>query len=475
MVLLSRESMSTPFLGPSSEGPFFVFNFRRRENNTISSFEPMNNLVAIVGRPNVGKSTMFNRLTETKDAIIDPTSGTTRDRKYGRAEWIGRQFTVIDTGGWITKSDDAFESAIRAQVQISIEEAAVIVFMVDSQTGLTDLDEDIARLLRKSGKEVVLACNKVDTASHDIFTAEFYKLGLESAVHPVSSSSGYGTGDFLDALVALLPVEPVTEDTGVPKFAVVGKPNVGKSTLINTLVGNERNIVTDIAGTTRDSVHTDFNLYGFDFELIDTAGLRRKKQIEDQLEFYSTVRTIRSIEQSDVCLLLLDAQNGMERQDQAIFWQVVSSYRGVVILVNKWDLVEKDTHTMKEFENAVRERISPFTDVPIIFTSNLTKQRILKAFEVAMEVFENRKRKISPSQLNDFLLPIMKNQPPPMYKGKMVRIKYVTQIQSQTPTFAFYCNLPQYVKDPYKRFLENHIRSEYDLSGVTIRLFFREK
>jgi len=398
--------MSTPFLGPSSEGPFFVFNFRRRENNTISSFEPMNNLVAIVGRPNVGKSTMFNRLTETKDAIIDPTSGTTRDRKYGRAEWIGRQFTVIDTGGWITKSDDAFESAIRAQVQISIEEAAVIVFMVDSQTGLTDLDEDIARLLRKSGKEVVLACNKVDTASHDIFTAEFYKLGLESAVHPVSSSSGYGTGDFLDALVALLPVEPVTEDTGVPKFAVVGKPNVGKSTLINTLVGNERNIVTDIAGTTRDSVHTDFNLYGFDFELIDTAGLRRKKQIEDQLEFYSTVRTIRSIEQSDVCLLLLDAQNGMERQDQAIFWQVVSSYRGVVILVNKWDLVEKDTHTMKEFENAVRERISPFTDVPIIFTSNLTKQRILKAFEVAMEVFENRKRKISKSEAKNINEPV---------------------------------------------------------------------
>lgn len=435
----------------------------------------MNNLVAIVGRPNVGKSTMFNRLTETKDAIIDPTSGTTRDRKYGRAEWIGRQFTVIDTGGWITKSDDAFEAAIRAQVQISIEEAAVIVFMVDSQTGLTDLDEDIARLLRKSGKEVVLACNKVDTASHDGFTSEFYKLGLESAVHPVSSSSGYGTGDFLDALVALLPGEPIIEETGVPKFAVVGKPNVGKSTLINTLVGNERNIVTDIAGTTRDSIHTDFNLYGFDFELIDTAGLRRRKQIEDQLEFYSTVRTIRSIEQSDVCLLLLDAQNGMERQDQAIFWQVVNSYRGVVILVNKWDLISKDTGTMKEFEASIREKIAPFTDVPIVFTSNLTKQRILKAFEVAMEVFENRKRKISTSQLNDFLLPIMKNQPPPMYKGKMVRIKYVTQIQSQTPTFAFYCNLPQYVKDPYKRFLENHIRSEYELSGVTIRLFFREK
>jgi GTP-binding protein len=279
----------------------------------------------------------------------------------------------------------------------------------------------------------------------------------------------------LDALVAILPADGEEEESGLPKFAVVGRPNVGKSTLINTLVGKQRNIVTDIAGTTRDSVHTRFNLYGFDFELIDTAGLRRKKQIEDQLEFYSTVRTIRSIEQSDVCLLLLDAQNGMERQDQAIFWQVVKSYRGVVILVNKWDLIEKDHQTMKEFEEAIRERIAPFTDVPILFTSNLTKQRILKAFEVAMEVYESRNYKIPTSQLNDFLLPIMQNQPPPMYKGKMVRIKYVTQIKSQTPTFAFYCNLPQYVKDPYKRFLENHIRSEWDLSGVTIRLFFREK
>jgi len=291
----------------------------------------------------------------------------------------------------------------------------------------------------------------------------------------VSGSSGYGTGDFLDAVIALLPSVGDNEDSGLPKFSVVGRPNVGKSTLINTLVGKQRNIVTDIAGTTRDSVHTHFNLYGFDFELIDTAGLRRKKQIEDQLEFYSTVRTIRSIEQSDVCLLLLDAQNGMERQDQSIFWQIVNSYRGVVILVNKWDLIDKDHQTMGEFEAAIRERIEPFTDVPILFTSNLTKQRILKAFESAMEVYENRSHRIPTSQLNDFLLPIMKNQPPPMYKGKMVRIKYVTQITSQTPTFAFYCNLPQYVKEPYKRFLENHIRSEWNLTGVTIRLFFREK
>jgi GTP-binding protein len=453
--------------------PDFQLTNHLRTSHSFNT-DRMNKLVAIVGRPNVGKSTMFNRLTETRDAIIDPTSGTTRDRKYGRAEWTGRQFTVIDTGGWITKSDDTFEAAIRAQVQISIEEAALILFMVDGQTGPTDLDEDIARLIRKSNKPIILACNKVDTSAHDQLTSEFYRLGLDSDVHAVSASSGYGTGDFLDVLISMLPDE-VEEESGLPKFAVVGRPNVGKSSLINTLVGNERNIVTDIAGTTRDSVHTHFNLYGFDFELIDTAGLRRKKQIEDQLEFYSTVRTIRSIEQSDVCLLLIDAQNGMERQDQAIFWQVVHSYRGVVILVNKWDLIEKDHQTMKTFEATIRERIAPFTDVPILFTSNLTKQRILKAFEAAMEVYENRNYKIPTSQLNDFLLPIIQNQPPPMYKGKMVRIKYVTQIKSQTPTFAFYCNLPQYVKDPYKRFLENHIRSEWDLSGVTIRLFFREK
>ena len=435
----------------------------------------MNNLVAIVGRPNVGKSPLFNRLTETRDAIIDPTSGTTRDRKYGRTTWTGRQFTVIDTGGWITKSDDAFEAAIRLQVEVSIEEAALILFMVDVQTGVTDLDEDIARMLRKSGKPILMACNKVDTSAHDILASDFYRLGLDTNIHSISASNGYGTGELLDEMISLLPEELEEDEDRLPRFSVVGRPNVGKSTLINTLLGRERNIVTDIAGTTRDSVHTHFNMYGFDFELIDTAGLRRKKQIEDQLEFYSTVRTIRSIEQSDVCLLLIDAQTGMERQDQAIFWQVVNSYRGVVIVVNKWDLVEKTHKTMAEFEANIRERIQPFTDVPILFTSNLTKQRILKAFESALKVHENRGRKVSTSKLNDLLLPIIEHQPPPMYKGKMVRIKYVTQIPSQTPTFAFYCNLPQYVKDPYKRFLENHIRQAYDLSGVSVRLFFREK
>lgn len=435
----------------------------------------MNNLVAIVGRPNVGKSTFFNRLTESRDAIIDPTSGTTRDRKYGKATWTGRQFTVIDTGGWITKSEDVFEDAIRLQVEVSIEEAALILFMVDVQTGVTDLDEDIARMLRKSGKPVVMACNKVDTSSHDVLASDFYRLGLDTEVFSISASNGYGSGELLDQIISLLPEELEQDENRVPRFSVVGRPNVGKSTLINTLLGRERNIVTAIAGTTRDSVHTHYNMYGFDFELIDTAGLRRKKQIEDQLEFYSTVRTIRSIEQSDVCMLLIDAQSGMERQDQSIFWQIVNSFRGVVIVVNKWDLIDKNHQTMVEYEEAIREKISPFTDVPILFTSNLTKQRILKAFEMAMKVNENRGRKISTSKLNDFLLPLIEHQPPPMYKGKMVRIKYVTQIPSQTPTFAFYCNLPQYVKDPYKRFLENNIRQAYDLTGVTIRLFFREK
>ena len=435
----------------------------------------MDFLVAIVGRPNVGKSTLFNRLTETKDAITDPTSGTTRDRKYGKSYWTDRQFTVIDTGGWITKSDDTFEEAINAQVEISIEEADLILMMVDVEVGVTDLDLDIANILRKSGKEVMVVCNKVDTSAHDIGSAEFYSLGIADHIYSISANNGYGTGELLDDLVDTLPEEPEETEDKLPRLAVVGRPNVGKSTLINTLLGEERNIVTDIAGTTRDSVHTRYNMFGFDFEIIDTAGLRKKKQIEDNLEFYSTVRTIKAIDQSDVCLLLLDAENGMEKQDLHIFWQVVESYRGIVIIVNKWDKIDKDNNTMAAFEEKVREKIAPFTDVPIIFTSNLKRQRIFKALESALEVHQNRTRKISTSQLNDYLLPIVDYNPPPTYKGKYVRIKYVTQLPSQTPTFAFYCNLPQYIKDPYKRFLENKIREKYDLAGVSVRLFFRKK
>ena len=435
----------------------------------------MDFLIAIVGRPNVGKSTLFNRLTETKEAITAPTSGTTRDRKYGKAYWTDRQFTVIDTGGWITKSDDTFEAAIRSQVAISIEEADLILFMVDVGVGITDLDQDIANLLRKSGKEIIVACNKVDTSAHDIGSSEFYSLGLADHIYSISANNGYGTGDLLDALVDSLPEEPEGPENKLPRLAVVGRPNVGKSTLINTLLGEERNIVTDIAGTTRDSVHARYNMFGFDFEIIDTAGLRKKKQIEDNLEFYSTVRTVKAIDQSDVCLLLLDAEDGMEKQDQLIFWQVVDSYRGIVIVVNKWDKIDKDNSTMAAYEEKIREKISPFTDVPIIFTSNLKRQRIFKALETALEVYHNRSRKISTSELNDFLLPIIDYNPPPTYKGKYVRIKYITQLPSQTPTFAFYCNLPQYIKDPYKRFLENKIREEYDLSGVSVRLFFRKK
>ena len=435
----------------------------------------MDFLVAIVGRPNVGKSTLFNRLTQSREAITDPTSGTTRDRKYGTSYWTDRQFTVIDTGGWITKSDDTFEAAIRAQVDISIEEADLILFMVDVGVGVTDLDLDIANLLRRSGKKIMVACNKVDTSAHDVGSSDFYSLGLVDQIFSISANNGFGTGELLDELVNQLPPEEEEPEDRLPRLAVVGRPNVGKSTLVNTLLGEERNIVTDIAGTTRDSVHTRYKMFGFDFEIIDTAGLRKRKQIEDNLEFYSTVRTVKAIDRSDVCLLLLDAEDGMERQDLHIFWQVVESYRGVVIVVNKWDKIKKDQTTMAEFEENVRERISPFTDVPIIFTSNLKRQRIFKALESALEVHQNRGRKISTSALNDYLLPIMENNPPPTYKGKYVRIKYVTQLPSQTPTFAFYCNLPQYVKDPYKRFIENKIRDQYDLSGVTIRIFFRKK
>jgi GTP-binding protein len=435
----------------------------------------MNDLVTIVGRPNVGKSTLFNRLTETRDAITDPTAGTTRDRKYGKVLWGGRQFTVIDTGGYAIGSEDRFEAAIRRQVTVSIEEAALVLFMVDAVTGLTDLDQEIAQMLRKSDKPTIVVANKVDTSVMEYATAEFYALGLTDIIYPSSASNGYGTGELLDALVVSLPDIEEREDDGVPRLAVVGRPNVGKSTLVNTLLGEDRNIVTDIAGTTRDSVHSHYKGFGLDIEIVDTAGLRKRRKVDDDLEFYSTVRTVKAIERSDVCLLLIDAENGVEKQDQTIFWHILDSYRGVVVVVNKWDLIEKDTHTMERFKRKIIDKFEPFTDVSVVFTSNLTKQRVIKALEEAMTVYENRRGKVSTSDINAFILPIIENNPPPIYKGKSVRIKYVTQIPSQVPTFAFYCNLPQYVKEQYKRFLENKMREEYNFTGVPIRLFFRKK
>lgn len=435
----------------------------------------MQNLVAIVGRPNVGKSTLFNRLTETREAIVDPSSGVTRDRKYGTAQWCGRTFNIIDTGGYITNSDDSFEAAIREQVMISIEEADFILFLLDVQTGITDLDLEIAGILRKSGKPVMVISNKVDTGQHELGSAEFYSLGLSDQVFSISANNGYGTGEMLDELIKLLPKDMEPEASDIPKFAVVGRPNVGKSTFINTLLGEERNIVTDLAGTTRDSVHTKYNAFGFDIEIIDTAGLRKKQKMEDQLEFYSAVRTIKAIDQSDVCLLIMEAQEGLNRQDMQILHQVIEAYRGVVILVNKWDLVAKDQDTYGKMKTQILERIAPFTDVPIIFTSNVTKQRMFQALEEAVKVYENRKRKIPTSQLNELMLPLIEAYPPPALKGKYIRIKYITQIQSQVPTFAFFCNLPQYIKEPYKRFLENKLREHYDFTGTPIRLFFRKK
>lgn len=435
----------------------------------------MNSLVAIVGRPNVGKSTLFNRLTETKDAIVDPTSGVTRDRKYGIAHWTGRDFQVIDTGGYINNSDDRFEADIRKQVLISIEEADLIIFMLDVTTGITDLDLEIANVLRRSGKEIMVISNKVDTGARELGSSEFYSLGLDDEVYSISANNGYGTGEFLDEVLRRLPDEPPETDSDIPKIAVVGRPNVGKSTFINTILGEERNIVTNIAGTTRDAIHTRYRAFGFDMELIDTAGLRKKQKFEDQLEFYSTVRTLKAIDQADVCLLLLESNEGVNRQDLSIFYQIVNSYRGVVIMANKWDLVNKDHLTHDQMKKEIRERIAPFTDVPILFTSNSTKQRILQSLETALQVYENRQKRIPTSKLNDIFLPIIDQYPPPALKGKYIRIKYITQIKSQVPTFAFYCNLPQYIKEPYQRFLENKLREEFDFTGVPIRLFFRKK
>jgi len=434
----------------------------------------LSNIVAIVGRPNVGKSTLFNRLTGQRKAIVDSVSGVTRDRIYGKGEWIGRQYSVIDTGGYITGSDDVFEGEIRKQVEIAIEEASLIVFVVDAESGTTGMDEEVANLLRRTKKPVMLVANKVDNALRQTMSAEFYGLGL-GEVFNISAINGSGTGDFLDALVEKLPAEQDPEELDLPKLAIIGRPNAGKSSFINALTGQERNIVTEVAGTTRDAINTRYKLFGNDFLLIDTAGLRKKSRVSENLEFYSVLRSIRAIEESDVCLLLVDAERGFEGQDLSIFSLAEKNRKGVVVLVNKWDAIEKNTHTAKQYKNMILERLEPFTDVPVIFMSALNKQRIFQAIEEAVAVYERRKQRISTSKLNDLMLPLIQNYPPPATKGKHVKIKFCTQLPTQTPAFAFFANLPQYVKDPYKRFLENKLRENFNFSGVPIQIYIRKK
>ncbi|MBL7967625.1 MAG: ribosome biogenesis GTPase Der [Prolixibacteraceae bacterium] len=435
----------------------------------------MSNIVAIVGRPNVGKSTLFNRLTESRKAIVDEMSGVTRDRQYGKGVWNGIDFSIIDTGGYAVNSEDSFEAEIRKQVMIAIEEADVILFVVDVENGVTDMDEEVASVLRRSSKKVFVAVNKVDNNSRIIDSHEFYSLGL-GELYCISSMTGSGTGDLLDAIVAEFP-EKVEEEIveNIPHFAIIGRPNVGKSSFINALTGEDRNIVTDIAGTTRDSIHTRYNKFGHDFYLVDTAGLRKRTKVKEDVEFYSTMRSIRAIEDSDVCILMLDATRGMEAQDVSIFHLIERNKKGVVLLVNKWDLVEKDNSSTITFTKAIKERIAPFVDVPIVFISALTKQRILKALETAVEVYENRTKKIKTSELNEVMQEAMEAYPPPSIKGKFVKIKYVTQLPSQTPSFAFFANLPQYVKEPYRRYLENKIREKFNFSGVPVQIFMRKK
>lgn len=434
----------------------------------------MSNIVAIVGRPNVGKSTLFNRLTQRREAIVDSVSGVTRDRIYGKSEWIGREFSVIDTGGYIHGSEDIFEGEIRKQVEIAVEEAHVILFVVDAEQGTTGMDKEVASLLRRSGKKVFLVANKVDNAMRQTMSAEFYALGL-GEVYNISAINGSGTGELLDDLVAALPHEKNEEEPDLPRIAVIGRPNVGKSSFINTLTGQERNIVTDIAGTTRDSINTRYKLYGKDFLLVDTAGLRKKAKVHEDLEFYSVMRSVRAIENADVCLLMIDADRGFEGQDLAIFSLVEKNRKGVVVLVNKWDLVEKDTSTAKKFRESILKRLQPFTDIPVIFISVLNKQRIFQAIEEAVKVYERRASRVSTSKLNDVMLPIIENNPPPAIKGKYIKIKFCTQLPSKTPAFAFFANLPQYVKEPYKRFLENKIRENFDFKGVPIQVYLRKK
>ncbi len=437
----------------------------------------MGNLVAIVGRPNVGKSTLFNRLTKTRHAIVDDTAGTTRDRQYGKVEWLDNEFSVVDTGGWVVHSDDVFEDEIRKQVLVAVEEADIILFLVDVKSGITDLDSEVAGILRRTKKPVIVVANKTDNHDLQYNAAEFYKLGLGDP-YCISATSGSGTGELLDHLVSHFKkekLELLDEDT--PRIAIVGRPNVGKSSLINAFIGEDRNIVTEIAGTTRDSIYTKYDKFGFDFYLVDTAGIRRRTKVREDLEYYSVVRSIRAIENSDVCILMLDATKGVEGQDLNIFSLIQKNAKGLVVVVNKWDLIEdKSLDVIKSYEDAIRRRLSPFVDFPIIFASAMTKQRIMRILEEADKVYHNKRLKISTAELNDELLPFIEAYPPPAIKGKYIKIKYITQLpNTRIPSFVFFANLPQYVKDPYKRFLENKMRKKWSLTGTPINIFIRKK
>ena len=437
----------------------------------------MGNLVAIVGRPNVGKSTLFNRLTQTRQAIVNEQAGTTRDRQYGKVEWLTKEFSLVDTGGWVVNSEDVFEEEINKQVKIAIEEADVILFVVDVINGLTDLDQEVANILRRCRKPVLVVANKADNFEAHIGSAEFYALGLGDPVC-ISAINGSCTGDLLDKILEVMPDDkPMALEEELPRIAVVGRPNAGKSSLVNAFIGEERNIVTDIAGTTRDSIYTKYNKFGFDFYLVDTAGIRKKGKVTEDLEYYSVIRSIRAIENADVCVLMLDATRGIESQDLNIFSLIQKNKKGLVVCVNKWDLIEdKSQKVINSYTTAIRERLAPFTDFPIIFISAMTKQRIFKVLETAKQVYENRQRRVSTAKLNETMLPIIENYPPPAWKGKYIKIKYVTQLPAGSiPSFVFFCNLPQWVKDPYKRFLENKIRDNWDFTGTPINIFIREK
>lgn len=435
----------------------------------------MSNIVAIVGRPNVGKSTLFNRLVGTRKAIVNEESGVTRDRNYGKSIWNGKEFSVIDTGGYVSNSDDIFEEEINKQVLLAMDEADVILFMVDAEIGVTDLDQNFARLLRNIDKPVITIANKVDTPDRIYEAQEFYRLGLKGEMFCVSSASGSGTGELLDLVVSYFQEDTIEDTDHLPRITIVGRPNVGKSSTINALTGQDRNIVTDVAGTTRDTLNTHYTQFGYDFILVDTAGVRKKAKVSEDVEFYSVMRSIRAIEESDVCMLLIDATRGMEAQDLNIFHLIERNRKGIVLVVNKWDLVEKDGKTLLEYEKDLRDKIAPFRDVDIIFSSALTKQRLLKTLEAALRVYENRQQKVKTSEFNRVMLEAIENYPPPSMKGKYVKIKYATQLPTHAPSFAFYCNLPQYVKEPYKRYLENKIREHWNFTGVPIQIFIRKK